>query len=150
MELLGDENLKLKIEVLFNIIEDETGATKSEMKAANRKKNIVNARTMFWAILKRYTKLGCVKMGKYLRKDHASVLHHLRKHKDLIAIYSEYSHKYTRIYKRTEALFITRTIFSEEYYKEEIRLLENQKEIIEDRIKERKYKIFQIQNQKIT
>ena len=150
MELFGSDKLGIdfKVQILFGIIEDETSITKTDMKRNSRKREVVHARRIFWVILKQHTLLTLVQMGEYLKKDHVTVLHNLRKHEHEIAIYSDYSHKYTRIYKMTEALFISKTIFSVEYYENQIKIFELQKNEINNSISLCRNKIKLLKHQK--
>ena len=66
------------------------------MEETRDRKN-VDGRIAFSKILREERKLTFVKIGKVLGKNHASIMHYLKKHKDLMQFNEDYRLKYNSI-----------------------------------------------------
>jgi chromosomal replication initiation ATPase DnaA len=63
----------------------EYGCTVQEILSASRFANVINARhKAMWRLYQRGT-MSLVQIGRYIKKDHATVLHAIRKHEKSLA-----------------------------------------------------------------
>ena len=53
--------------------------TYEEFISARRHRHLVDARTDFCHLVKETTRFGCGQIGRYMNRDHTSVLHHWKK-----------------------------------------------------------------------
>lgn len=85
-KLLTEKNIKQSVvnpEIYFNLISEKLGVSKDLLKSKSRKREIVEARQLFFALLKRDSTYSLASIGKLLNRDHATVLHSLRAVRDL-------------------------------------------------------------------
>lgn len=84
-------------------IEELTGINERLLKSKTRKREIVEARYIFFKIIRDNTRKSLAVIGEKFRKDHATVLHGLKTHENLMS-YPKYKEKYKDILERTIAL----------------------------------------------
>jgi chromosomal replication initiation ATPase DnaA len=90
VEELSTEEILKKVSEVFDVKpEDITGKS--------RRHEYVMARRAFCAFLSRSTHITRQKLGKYIDRDHSSVVHTLKKHNEWMQYYPQYSEKYGRL-----------------------------------------------------
>ena len=68
----------------------------------SQKRKYVDARKMYFGFVDENTKQSSTTIGKSVGKDHATVLHQLKKHKDLM----KYNKKYQDLYKKYQKVIV--------------------------------------------
>ena len=123
-----------EIEILFKLIEDKTGYTRDQLKGPRGKRELTHVRRAFFAISRNLLKLTYEKAGGLLDRDHSTVHTALKKHDSEVDMYDDYGKVYKDLYKGLEALYITRTEFSEQYIQARIDILTVERSIIAKQI----------------
>lgn len=80
-EIKSDISDYKKLNQIRSFVSFETGITIEHMKSENRKAAFVSARHLYFLLSRMFTKLSLEKIGHGTLKDHATVLHGLKKMK---------------------------------------------------------------------
>jgi hypothetical protein len=118
-----------EINLLFRIVEEETGITKEQMLSRSRKVPIVTAKRMMAVVFRRHTKLRFWRIAEILGVyNHSSVVHYLKTHqnfmdteydfkKTFITIESRFVHSIDTVEVRLERLLKERESINKEIMK---------------------------------
>ena len=87
-------NLKQTLDTIINTINFVTNA---DVKSKNRKRQNVDAKYIYYKISRETTSLSTADIGMYVNRDHASVLHGLKKFKDYYKLDQSFRRTYNRI-----------------------------------------------------
>ena len=80
-----EDNIEEQIDWLCTIVESQYGVDREVFLAKNRKREYVNFRRILMVILKKHTDESLASIGAHMRgKDHATVLHAIRTHEQLM------------------------------------------------------------------
>jgi hypothetical protein len=97
---LSFKTILQEVSAVFEISEDL-------IKGKKREHAIICARTAYFALAKQllpaYT---LAKIGKYVKRDHSTVLHNWNKHNNWMEVYPEYADLYKRVEYRCSKYFI--------------------------------------------
>ncbi len=74
-----------------------TGIPKNQLLNCTRKREVLDARRMAIAIIRRNTKLSLAKIGALFGKDHATILHAERTAKDIYKFNKEYRRRFDEL-----------------------------------------------------
>ena len=85
------------INKLFRIVTNVFGISKQEMTSRNRKRAYVEAKTMFAVIARQKLLLSTVEIGELIKRDHSSIIHYSRVHKDLYKVDKTYKRMFNLI-----------------------------------------------------
>lgn len=97
---------KIKAALLMELVEKEFNITKDEIMSKSRKELFIEARCMCYYILHRVELFGPTDISGVFNKDHSSVIHGIKIHKNLYETnHNKYKDKYdnlisTYLYKR--------------------------------------------------
>lgn len=125
-------------EIIRNIVEEYYNLNLSTQ---TRKAEYVEARGMYYKILRDNTRLPLSKIGKELGKDHATVLHSLRNMIDWIKHDSQVRKDYDTINKRVQhAISLDPEAFNQEetmegFYERKYKELETKYKFLKSRLK---------------
>ena len=86
-----------KIDRVKKVISYVTKMSEKELLSKSRKRHIVDNRRMAFVICRDILELKWVEIGQAFKLNHASIIHHYKKHKDLMAYDDYYSSKYNDI-----------------------------------------------------
>lgn len=92
LEIEGD-SLHDKIMQVVCLI---TNSKPEQLKSRRRFRNYVNARTMFSALMRKFTGYSLKRIGMLVDRDHASVMHYEKNHNDFIETDFEYKMMFTQ------------------------------------------------------
>lgn len=81
---LSNETQDNVIEILFQIIDDETGISKQSMQGQGRTYTAVFARYIFCRIARYYLELPLKSIARMLCRDHTTIIHALKEGQNLI------------------------------------------------------------------
>lgn len=95
-------------------IEMVLGYSEEEIKDKTRKREIVEARQIFFSIIKKNTKMSLSSIGKLCRKDHATVLHSIKTVENLCETDKSFLKKYQAIKEIAENNISIHSIASSE------------------------------------
>ena len=102
----------------YGVIEKHNGVTKDMLLSKLRKREFVEARRHFCALIyKDKNNLSLSKIGKALGLDHTTVIHHLNSHNDFMDIEPDYKSKFNKMSADMYG-FHTKAMFSF-WYKED-------------------------------
>ena len=83
MSLDGEDSKGyVSIRVIQELVGAKTGFSLYEMRSDKRHRPLPYARHLFWYLTSTHTKLSLMAMGKFLEKDHTSVIHGIRRIKE--------------------------------------------------------------------
>lgn len=85
-----------KVSLIYQMVEDVTGATPAMIQGTHRRQTTVDARKILANLLRKRLKLTCHQTGYYMRKDHSAIVYYEKKHEDHI-IEPEYKNTYSII-----------------------------------------------------
>tara|TARA_R100001440_G_scaffold705_1_gene2241 strand:+ start:364 stop:783 length:420 start_codon:yes stop_codon:yes gene_type:complete len=83
-----------KIERVKKVVCFVTKMSEKELLSRSRKRHIVDNRRMAFAICKDILELKWTEIANAFKLNHASIIHHYKKHKELIEFDNYYGHKY--------------------------------------------------------
>jgi len=86
-----------KIERVKNVVCYVSKISKNELLSKSRERYIVDNRRMCFALCRDVLELGWSKIAKEFNLNHASIIHHYKKHQDFISIDEYYKNKYNDI-----------------------------------------------------
>ena len=86
-----------KIERVRNVDFYVSKISKIELLSKSRERYIVDNRRMCFALCRDVLELGWSKIAKEFNLNHASIIHHYKKHQDFISIDEYYKNKYNEI-----------------------------------------------------
>jgi|TARA_R100000030_G_scaffold25539_1_gene18566 hypothetical protein len=86
-----------KIDRVKKVVCYVTKMSEKELLSKSRKRHIVDNRRMAFVICKDILELSWTKIAKEFNLNHASIIHHYNKHKDLMAYDDYYNSKYNDI-----------------------------------------------------
>ena len=86
-----------KIERVKNVVCYVSKISKNELLSKSRERYIVDNRRMCLALCRDVLELGWSKIAKEFNLNHASIIHHYKKHQDFISIDEYYKNKYNDI-----------------------------------------------------
>ena len=86
-----------KIDRVKKVVSYVTKMSEKELLSKSRKRHIVDNRRMAFVICRDILELSWTKIAKEFNLNHASIMHHYKKHKDLMAYDDYYSSKYKDI-----------------------------------------------------
>lgn len=79
------KSIETQLDILCAIVESQYGIKSKDFLSGSRKREIVNYRRILMVILKKHTKESLASIGKHMgNKDHATVLHAIRTHENLM------------------------------------------------------------------
>ncbi len=112
------EHVKLNKPILQTIIEKEFGVPEGKLLAIWRKREVVNARMLYCAILYHTTPLTGTKVGKITGRDHSTIYYARNSVATYLALEKDYREKtirvlnnyYQRLYPRADMHFIKERI----------------------------------------
>lgn len=82
------------------IIREINAIFKCDILAENRLQNNVDGRIAFSQYMRINSDLSLQKIGDKINKNHATIIHHLKSHKQLFRYNKEYREKYKQIPKK--------------------------------------------------
>ena len=86
-----------KIERVKNVVCYVSKISKNELLSKSRERYIVDNRRMCFALCRDVLELGWSKIAKEFNLNHASIIHHYKKHQDFLSIDEYYKNKYNDI-----------------------------------------------------
>jgi hypothetical protein len=89
--------MKSTLEEIKTAICDTLQLNEIEFMSASRKREYVDAKTMYCKIATELTSDSSTLIGRSINRDHATVLHHRKKHETLYSYDRNYRHKYMLI-----------------------------------------------------
>jgi len=88
---------QINLIVIAKCVSYSTGITLQELRGKKRRREIVDARKML-AVVARKERFSFIRIGRFLRRDHSSVIYYTRSHNDLMATNKGYATSYERMY----------------------------------------------------
>ena len=88
---------KEKIERVKSVVCYVSKISKNELLSKSRERYIVDNRRMAFALCRDVLELGCTKIAKEFNFNHASIIHHYKKHQDFLSYDEYYKNKYNDI-----------------------------------------------------
>jgi len=85
---------KEKIERVKSVVCYVSKISKNELLSKSRERYIVDNRRMAFALCKDVLDLGWTKIAKEFNLNHASIIHHYKKHQDFLSYDEYYKNKY--------------------------------------------------------
>tara|TARA_R110001583_G_scaffold23353_4_gene86398 strand:+ start:12983 stop:13531 length:549 start_codon:yes stop_codon:yes gene_type:complete len=73
-------NFKITVEDVFNQVSAVCGVSIMNMQIKGRRSEVVRAKRMFCAVLRQNTGMTFSEIGRHINQDHATVIHHVKKH----------------------------------------------------------------------
>ena len=98
MQLIYDSYQPDFIGILTAAIYDITGISYNQLKSKSRQRDIVDARHIFFKLLRDYTSWSTPLIGSLLDRDHCTVLHALNKCESLIRVDRNFHDKFQLIH----------------------------------------------------
>ena len=86
-----------KVERVKNIVCYVSKISRKQLLSKSRERYIVDNRRMAFVICRDILELGWSKIAREFNLNHASIIHHYKKHKDLMAYDEYYKNKYNDI-----------------------------------------------------
>ena len=86
-----------KIERVKNVVCYVSKISKNELLSKSRERYIVDNRRMAFALCRDVLELGWTKIANEFNLNHASIIHHYKKHQDFLSIDEYYKNKYNDI-----------------------------------------------------
>ena len=86
-----------KVERVKNVVCYVSKISRKQLLSKSRERYIVDNRRMAFVICKDILELGWSKIAREFNLNHASIIHHYKKHKDLMAYDEYYKNKYNDI-----------------------------------------------------
>ena len=68
-----------------------------DFQTKSRERHLMDARSMIYACCNDILDIGCSAISRYFKMNHATIIHHLKKHKSLIDFDSVYAERYEAI-----------------------------------------------------
>ena len=90
-------NLMDKVERVKNVVCYVSKISRKQLLSKSRERYIVDNRRMAFVICRDILELGWSKIAREFNLNHASIIHHYKKHKDLMAYDEYYKNKYNDI-----------------------------------------------------
>jgi len=79
---------------LLRIMRIHLRITNDEIKSSSRKRKLVDRRMIIAVILYNKCTFSYSELGRFINRDHATIMHYLKKHKDLMATNVDYRNLY--------------------------------------------------------
>ena len=92
-----NQNLMDKVERVKNVVCYVSKISRKQLLSKSRERYIVDNRRMAFVICRDILELGWTKIAREFNLNHASIIHHYKKHKDLMAYDDYYNTKYNDI-----------------------------------------------------
>ena len=92
-----NQNLMDKVERVKNVVCYVSKISRKQLLSKSRERYIVDNRRMAFVICRDILELGWSKIAREFNLNHASIMHHYKKHKDLMAYDEYYKNKYNDI-----------------------------------------------------
>ena len=92
-----NQNLMDKVERVKNVVCYVSKISRKQLLSKSRERYIVDNRRMAFVICRDILELGWTKIAREFNLNHASIMHHYKKHKDLMAYDEYYKNKYNDI-----------------------------------------------------
>ena len=92
-----NQNLMDKVERVKNVVCYVSKISRKQLLSKSRERYIVDNRRMAFVICRDILELGWTKIAREFNLNHASIIHHYKKHKDLMAYDEYYKNKYNDI-----------------------------------------------------
>ena len=92
-----NQNLMDKVERVKNVVCYVSKISRKQLLSKSRERYIVDNRRMAFVICRDILELGWSKIAREFNLNHASIIHHYKKHKDLMAYDEYYKNKYNDI-----------------------------------------------------
>ena len=86
-----------KVERVKNVVCYVSKISRKQLLSKSRERYIVDNRRMAFVICRDILELGWTKIAREFNLNHASIMHHYKKHKDLMAYDEYYKNKYNDI-----------------------------------------------------
>lgn len=133
---MTEDEKEIEVSILIDVLKSKTKVTLAVMKENCRMRYIVHARRIFCVIARNYLGMNLKTIAKWLNiSSHASIIHNLKKHKDEIGLYAEYSNTYRDVFKGVEAVFIIKTEFNPVLIEKKIQKLTRRRNSLDNKIK---------------
>ena len=92
-----NQNLMDKVERVKNVVCYVSKISRKQLLSKSRERYIVDNRRMAFVICRDILELGWSKIAREFNLNHASIMHHYKKHQDLMAYDDYYNTKYNDI-----------------------------------------------------
>lgn len=92
-----NQNLMDKVERVKNVVCYVSKISRKQLLSKSRERYIVDNRRMAFVICRDILELGWTKIAREFNLNHASIIHHYKKHQDLMAYDEYYKNKYNDI-----------------------------------------------------
>ena len=92
-----NQNLMDKVERVKNVVCYVSKISRKQLLSKSRERYIVDNRRMAFVICRDILELGWSKIAREFNLNHASIIHHYKKHQDLMAYDEYYKNKYNDI-----------------------------------------------------
>ena len=92
-----NQNLMDKVERVKNVVCYVSKISRKQLLSKSRERYIVDNRRMAFVICRDILELGWSKIAREFNLNHASIMHHYKKHQDLMAYDEYYKNKYNDI-----------------------------------------------------
>ncbi len=92
-----NQSLMDKVERVKNVVCYVSKISRKQLLSKSRERYIVDNRRMAFVICRDILELGWSKIAREFNLNHASIIHHYKKHKDLMAYDEYYKNKYNDI-----------------------------------------------------
>jgi len=87
------ETIKAIVETVCMVLK----VKEKDFKTKSRERHLMDARSMVYACCNDILGIGCSAISRYFKKNHATIIHNLKKHNCLIDFDSVYSERYGAI-----------------------------------------------------
>lgn len=88
-----------QMDFVTNMVCEITHLSRAELHSRNRDRHLVDARRLAYALIRELFGTPYLIMGKYFGKNHASVIHALKTHKNLLDYDDIYRGRYVRTFR---------------------------------------------------
>ena len=97
MTILNQENRHAHMDSIVEFVCLVTKISKNELLGRKRHRMLIDAKRMSYAAIKEIYDYPLTVIGGFFHMDHASIIHHLKAHKNLLEWDSSYSEKYNNL-----------------------------------------------------
>lgn len=88
-----------QMDFITEIVCDITHLTRQELFSQARQRHLVDARRLAYALMRELFGLPYQVISKYFNKNHASIIHSIKLHKNLLEFDSVYRGRYSKIFR---------------------------------------------------
>lgn len=87
----------MELNLILEIVANETNTTQDALKSRLKKRNLTEARALFFFFSLYMTSKSCIEVGKYLNRKHNTALYGAKKTKDLKKIHKDFYQTFKNI-----------------------------------------------------